>query len=586
VYDLLELFGLPGRWTGSGKSPEKAFEEYFSQLGEPDMKARDWTLLRGMLSDYLRQPEVQPNRAVQDQIRRELPGPTRMAIEKFHELNLAGSDVASLSPEGRRLLDAWLRANTPMRDRVFRTSRQALREYQRQGILDPSKTIPRRHVDDRFIGLREPDEKGLYDRIESYIGRYYEAYNQKKETKPLGFIMTVYRRRLTSSLYAVHCSLERRRKVLQEEASADQLLDDDDRQVLETSVAFDPEQLSGKAKQYGEEIAELTSFLHDLEAGIPEDSKVAQLTRDIQQAFFAGHRTVVVFTQYTDTLSWLRDQLKGTYGAQIACYSGNGGSRWNPTLGEWEKLTKKRVKELFRQGDEVRILLGTDAMSEGLNLQTCDRLINYDMPWNFMRVEQRIGRIDRIEGRPLVTITNYFYSGTVEEQVYTGIKEDAEWFEQVVGPAQPVLSQVEAVIEDLAMRKAGDARDQALRQELDEVRQAIADARKRVVKISDLNNPDPPHRGYGAAPVITLDEIERILTTNPLTRPRMHPHPDFAHTYLVEVGGEKHPATFDRQVYDKNPEIRFMTYLEPVFEGLLEEALGPTGAERRVSGAK
>lgn len=575
VYDLLDLFGLPGRWAGSGKFPEKPFEEYFRQLGEPDPKARDWTLLRGMLADYLRQPDVAPNRALLDQVRRTLPGPTRLLIEEFHRLGLSGSDVAAQSPDGRSLLDAWLRANTPMRDRVFRTSRQALREYQRQGILDATKTIPRRRIDDQFVTLREPDEKSLYDRIESYISRYYEAYNQKKETKPLGFIMTVYRRRLTSSLYAVYRSLERRRKVLQEEASADELLDDDDRQVLETSVIFDPEQLSGKARRYGEEIAELTSFLHELEAGIPEDSKVAQLTRDIRQSFFDGHRTVVVFTQYTDTLDWLRDQLRATYGAQIACYTGGGGSRWNPVLGEWETLPKKTVKELFRQGDKVRILLGTDAMSEGLNLQTCDRLINYDMPWNFMRVEQRIGRVDRIEGQPLVTVTNYFYRGTVEEQVYTGIKEDADWFEQVVGPAQPVLSQVESVIENLAMRRAGNARDQALRQELEEVRQAIADAQRRAVKISDLNNPDPPYRGYGAAPAITLGEIEEILTTNPLTRDRMHPHPDFTHTYLVEVGGDKLPATFDREVYDHNPEIRFMTYGEPVFEGLLDEVLRP-----------
>jgi hypothetical protein len=198
-------------------------------------------------------------------------------------------------------------------------------------------------------------------------------------------------------------------------------------------------------------------------------------------------------------------------------------------------------------------------------------LINYDMPWNFMRVEQRIGRIDRIGGRPDVYITNYFYRDTVEEQVYTGIKEDAEWFEQVVGPAQPVLGQVEAVIEDVAMRRAGAARDQAIQQELEEVRHAISAAEQRVLTISDLENADVDG-GYAAAPATTLDQIEQTLTTNPLTTERMHPHPDFDHSYYVEVGGEKHPMTFDRDVYDRNPEIGFMTYRQPLFDRLLGDA--------------
>ena len=59
---------------------------------------------------------------------------------------------------------------------------------------------------------------------------------------------------------------------------------------------------------------------------------------------------------------------------------------------------KEQTAELFRQGDEVRIMLGTDSMSECLNLQTCAQVIAYDRPWNFMRIEQRIGRIDRIGG--------------------------------------------------------------------------------------------------------------------------------------------------------------------------------------------
>lgn len=568
VFNLLDILGLPLRW---GASPER-FEAYYRQLAEEDPKARDWDLLRMLLADYFSQPDVAPNRYVADQVG-QLAGPDQLLIHKLHSAAVAGPAIAAKPVPVRRTIDAWLRANTPLRDRVFRTTRAAIREYQRAGLLDPEKTtVPRRQVEDELIAFGSDEEAALYLRVEKYISKYYDAYIKDQTTKPLGFIMTVYRRRLTSSLYAVHNSLKRRLEGLREKAAIDDLLDDDDRYTLEHSAVFDVEDLEGDlAKRYGEEITELESFIGDLERFIPTDTKVQRLSDDIQQAFKSGHRTVLVFTQYTDTLDWLRGQLQAVYGAQIACYTGKGGSRWDPAAGEWKPLSKGEVKRLFREGTEVRILLGTDALSEGLNLETCDRLFNYDMPWNFMRVEQRIGRIDRIGGRPKVTVTNYFYKGTVEEQVYTGIAEDADWFTQVVGPAQPVLGQVEAVIQDLAMRAPGEARDAAVALEVAEVREAIAEAKRRPVQLSDLESEagELPVRGYSAAPAITLDEIEQILVGNPLTAPHMHAHPDFPRTYYVEVGGQKTPATFDRDVYDKNPEIRFLTYGEPVFEGLV-----------------
>ena len=90
--------------------------------------------------------------------------------------------------------------------------------------------------------------------------------------------------------------------------------------------------------------------------------------------------------------------------------------------------------------------------------------------------------------------------------------------------------------------------------------------------MADLENADVDG-GYAAAPEITLKEMEQILASNRLSEERMHPHPDFEHSYLVEVAGEKYPMTFDRDVYDRNPEIGFLTYRQPVFEELLTEAL-------------
>ena len=106
---------------------------------------------------------------------------------------------------------------------------------------------------------------------------------------------------------------------------------------------------------------------------------------------------MLIFTQYTDTLDYLREHLKEVYGTQVACYSGRGGELWDGSV--WKRVTKEEIKTLFRTGVDVKILLGTEAMSEGLNLQTCGVLINFDMPWNAGRAEDRPHRPHRSAAR-------------------------------------------------------------------------------------------------------------------------------------------------------------------------------------------
>src|SRR5207342_1398361 len=101
---------------------------------------------------------------------------------------------------------------------------------------------------------------------------------------------------------------------------------------------------------------------------------------------------------------------------------------------------------------DIKILLCTESASEGLNLQTCGVLINFDMPWNPMRVEQRIGRIDRIGQKfEKVWIRHFFYSDSVEAEVYRRLEDRIGWFEDVVGELQPILAGVAKTIRDAAM---------------------------------------------------------------------------------------------------------------------------------------
>lgn len=567
AWDLLELTNLDGRWASSSSE----FEGYYKQLAEPPL-AREWPFLQAMDRDFFITGRA--NRKVKDKLS-SLSTVARSRIERFPKMGIHTKTLEAMPPPERDLLDAWLHAHTPMQDRVFRTTRDTLRAYKELGVLPSNAVIPDRIIHDAPIVFRPEDEQPLYDRIEEYIAKYYDRYTANSKTKPLGFIMTIYRRRLTSSFAAIEKSLEKRLAVLEGNALAEELLSVDDLAALETTTLFDPEALDQGGQDMAEEIAELQSFLMEVRSRPPDESKMERLHRDLSDAFSGGgHRTAVVFTQYTDTMDYVRDQLIHTYGSQVACYSGRGGERWNSETHRWEPVEKAVVKELFRKGKEVKILIGTDAMSEGLNLQTCGMLVNYDLPWNFMRVEQRIGRVDRIGGQKTIHIWNYLYDGTVERQVYDGIARDFNWFEHVVGPAQPVLGSIEGRIEDLAMGTRDAARDERVSEIVEDLRREMDEAAKEPVRLDDIDDPDVAAAAYAAAPAITIEEFANTILSNPLTKDRFSPHPELDGAYLLELDEDKQAeVTFDRTIYDRHPTVEFLTYAHPVFDKLVSLAI-------------
>ena len=150
------------------------------------------------------------------------------------------------------------------------------------------------------------------------------------------------------------------------------------------------------------------------------------------------------------------DRNAGTL--RLMCFSGRGGEV-RSAGGAWTTIGRDEVKRRFREG-EADLLLCTDAAAEGLNFQFCGALINYDMPWNPMRVEQRIGRIDRLgQAHPAIRIVNLHYAGTVETDVYRALRTRIHLFESVVGPLQPILARLPSTIAG-AVLAGGARRDQ------------------------------------------------------------------------------------------------------------------------------
>ena len=270
---------------------------------------------------------------------------------------------------------------------------------------------------------------------------------------------------------------------------------------------------------------------------------------------------------YCDFYTDLRDKdtpvRQATYGEGVLCYSGRGGERWDTERNSWSPLPKERVKELFRRG-EGKILIGTDSMSEGLNLQTCARLFNFDLPWNFMRLEQRIGRIDRIGGCAEVYVTNFFYKGTVEEDIYTRIADRHDWFKHVVGNAQPVLAATEALFEEAAMgrRTASDSADEFSRMmELLE---------KAPLKMENLDS--VPRQREELSPVMDLKGLQENLFSVRAVRERFKEHSEFDGAWLLALGGERHGVTFEQSVYQDKPGLSLLSWGNALLDALLKEA--------------
>jgi hypothetical protein len=543
AWDLIELLGLPGEWAESAER----FVRYFAELRRP-LDERDWTLLAGMLRDQIDAPDALPDELLRTRVVDQLGPVLSRSVLRLHEPPTPTKHrVQGWKTLQGELADEWLRAHTPMRDRVFRHTRGTMRLYQAQGLLPTDLVIPRRTIRDEFIELSDP-ERALYERIDAYISRYYNAYMATTGNQALGFIMTVYRRRLTSSFRAVSLSLQRRRAGLAagKALSLADLLDADDKTVTEDDPnsgdlgVADPI----SADLLTAEIAELDSFIADIEALGGQDTKADQLYADLTDALASGYDSYVIFTQYTDTMDYLRERIAGSY-ARVACYSGRGGEQWDPDTGTWRKITKNELKKKFREGD-IRVLLGTDSMSEGLNLQTCGRLFNYDMPWNLMRVEQRIGRVDRIGAAyELVTVSNYFYADTVEQSIYTSIKDDFGDFTEIVGDAQPVLAATEQAIKAAAMTGDRTQVQAAIQQIRDKVKVAtsgdvrMSDAEEATIAIPELH------------PSATLADLAAVMCGNKALGGWLAPDPVDEGVWELRLPGtEPSLIAFDRDTVD------------------------------------
>ena len=551
VFDLLQLLGLGGHWSYG-----ENFCNYFSTLSEkPDRQTLNFWQL--MSVDYFQQGGSPCNR-LQEYLQkgdRLLYYKLRDVWEKNQRVNpkqvAEDTDFIAASRQ-------YLTVNTPLKDLMFRHTRDTLRQYYQRGLLD--RDIPHRAVRDNAITLENNREVPLYLAVSNYVRHFYNLA-QKDNRKALGFLMTLYRKRLTSSFYAIRESLQRRLEGISITEDDFHDLDDADDVILEGMESYfepaDPE-----------EIKYLEDLLDQFE-NTGEDSKLSHFITILRQELIQ-RESAIVFTQYTDTMDYLRTALQQLYGTQIACYSGRGGELYQN--GQWRIFPKEQIKTQFREGS-IKILLCTESASEGLNLQTCGVLINYDMPWNPMRVEQRIGRLDRIgQIYDTVRIHNFYYDGTVEAKVYKKLRDRIDAFQTVVGNLQPILATVPTFIEKAVMS---------------------ADPEEEGVLLGEFDRRlDAPPRGPALDEMVAMDvESDLQEIRQPLQPTSLFPETIenlFVNSFILKQIGvifdrsenrtwhlnyksRDYAVTFYPDIFDENASLQLMSFGNPLFEEMLND---------------
>jgi superfamily II DNA or RNA helicase len=445
--DLLVHTGLHGQLAD-----EDPFLRYFRELAKDDDQEVAWTWLGQALRTTPRLPYGPAERAVLAGIRMRL-GPVETArVERFGVSDQRDQQVVDeLSTEGRDALRRWLHTLSPVGQHVTRHSRETLKQYRAQGLLQAN--LAERDPESVLVTFTSA-EQALYDRLDDLLDRLMQAHGSRRGA---GFVLTIYRRRLTSSWAAIRATLTKR-LARQQLSVEEDLLDDAEDAGLDTGT--------GRAVNDAQAIpltdderTEIRDYLDAMAA--VDDSKFTRLRRDLDTARGARHSTIV-FTQFTDTLTDLRDRLVGSYQSELATFTGAGGQLHRKTEG-WVDVSKRDLVDALDRG-QVTVLIATDAASEGLNLQSCSYLVNYDMPWNPMRVEQRIGRIDRLgQQRAVVHVRSYFIPHTVEQSVYNALARRIDLFSGLLGNLQPILGATERAMQSVfraprSERKATEAK--------------------------------------------------------------------------------------------------------------------------------
>lgn len=435
------------------------------------------------------------------------------------------------------------------------------------------------------------DEKAVQDAMDAIIA---EGYREAERTRrnALGFLMVIWQKLAASSSRALLKSLRRRRQRLEEGTEMATLSNEDAEDELSNDV--EASNVAARITSVLDGEISRINYVIELLNRVNIDSKAATFIQKLSELFNQNPNSkIIVFTEFRET----QDML-----VELCTQQGWSSHHFH---GQLDPIQKDDAIDSFRKGIGPQILVSTEAGGEGRNFQFAHILVNYDLPWNPMRVEQRIGRVDRIGQQHPVIVFNFHVQGTIEGRILDVLERRIDLFEESIGGLDPILGEAEADIR-AALRATAQKRDEELDRVGRRLEERVRQARTAETQLQDFILDTKSYAAEIAQTVlqqkqsVSQDEFQRLmieLLRSVNTWVDVEPNQNYGNIHfqlpftaerrdLIE-GQEKRQVAFDPRVFLDSERVEYFGFGHPIIDALVtrtvEERHDGASAIRRIT---
>jgi SNF2 family DNA or RNA helicase len=395
----------------------------------------------------------------------------------------------------------FLLANAPTNQDLSQPPTRALRADQIDRINPLTKMVCRstkRDFSDRperealiFRCPMNESESLFYSHVTNVIRDYCERFDQT-----VGFMVTIPQRQMSSCMAAAYASW-----LVREDGASEDEID----QLREEYGDYFVDALTPlRFRQAGDLVAELVAVAHSLDDASDlrvNDSKYSELRRRLK-AYWSlyPNKKVVLFSFYRMTLEYLKSRLEADGIASLVLHGGS---------------EKEQAIKNFESSESLKILLASEVASEGVDLQFCSLVVNYDLPWNPAKVEQRIGRIDRIgQSEKKILIWNFVYADTVDERVCDRLYQRLNLFKRALGSVEQILGKEASDLANILLTHNLTKEEEEAK--IDSLAIALERLAQEEEKLEDQANNLIAHGDFVQNKIKAANELGRFITNGDL----------------------------------------------------------------------
>jgi len=483
----------------------------------------------------------------------------------------------------RPLVDEGLfrvQAGIPYSKLILRTPKLKVTDAQGRAVFKGRRTV-------QLAYKMYSEEETFYKAVEDYIRTGYNSLEQIEDPtrkRAVGFILTSFQKLNASSVRAIKAALRGRLGRLEEKLAELPEEEEEERDDRYLGEFEEKAALKSDRELLGDEIGVLKKLLAKPVKAEKKIDRLYELLEQVDKE--TPGAKVLIFTEYRRTQEFLKEQLESWYGAGSVVLI-NGDMELEGKTPEAD--SKRRSQRLFRDEPSVRFLVSTEAGGEGINLQWCYIVVNYDLPWNPMRYEQRIGRVYRYGQDKVVQIYNLRAKETIEDTVRSYFDKRlwsaAEALSKVTGESVEELvgslnGQLEAEIEPEDIYKRALVEGTLNKQSKEDIQEAVRRAQKAYEIATQSLFKDVSSYSFDSyqkalASPVSLRDLEDF-TLKFLSRERRQvQRKDGFYEFLTpdSLSDERLPeryktVTFDRATAIRNSQVEFLALGHPFVDAM------------------